>query len=57
MAKKKKKINSEFNDDEIIVGLDVGTTKICVIVARMKDENNIDILGIGKAPSLVFTEG
>ncbi|MEZ4822321.1 MAG: hypothetical protein R2942_07825 [Ignavibacteria bacterium] len=49
MAKKKKKINSEFNDDEIIVGLDVGTTKICVIVARMKDEN-IDILGIGKAP-------
>ncbi|MBP9191339.1 MAG: cell division protein FtsA [Ignavibacteria bacterium] len=57
MAKKKRKINSEFNDDEIIVGLDVGTTKICVIVARIKDENNIDILGIGKAPSFGLHRG
>ena len=37
--------------DEIIVGLDVGTTKICAIVARLTDNNNIDILGIGKSPS------
>ncbi len=38
-------------DSEIIVGLDVGTTKICVIVARVRDDNNIDIIGIGRAPS------
>lgn len=37
--------------EEIIVGLDVGTTKICVIVAHCKEDGNIDILGIGKAPS------
>jgi cell division protein FtsA len=46
----KRKSKKDIND-EIIVGLDVGTTKICVIVARVKDNFNIDILGIGKAPS------
>jgi cell division protein FtsA len=46
---KSKKINSTEGD--VIVGLDVGTTKICVIVARPKDNNNVDIIGIGKAPS------
>jgi len=38
-------------DDEVIVGLDVGTTKICVIVAKPRENNNVDIVGIGKAPS------
>ena len=38
-------------DDDIVVGLDVGTTKVCVIVARVMGENKIDIIGIGKAPS------
>jgi cell division protein FtsA len=38
-------------EDNIVVGLDVGTTKICVIVARVKEDNSIDILGIGKTPS------
>ncbi len=44
-------------DKKVIVGLDVGTTKICVIVARVKDDNNIDILGIGKAPSFGLHRG
>ncbi|MEO8209127.1 MAG: cell division protein FtsA, partial [bacterium] len=57
MAAKKKKKNSNFSDEEIIVGLDVGTTKICVIVARVKEDNNIDILGIGKAPSFGLHRG
>src|SRR5690606_35309626 len=35
----------------IIVGLDVGTTKICVIVARAGNNDKLDILGIGMAPS------
>ena len=38
-------------DSDLLVGLDVGTTKICAIVARPKDENNVDIIGIGMAPS------
>lgn len=44
-------------DSEIIVGLDVGTTKICAIVARIRDDNNIDIVGIGKAPSEGLSRG
>jgi len=50
MGKKNKKGKKEFNED-VIVGLDVGTTKILVIVARPRDENNVDIIGIGMAPS------
>jgi len=46
---KAKKIKGTEGD--VIVGLDVGTTKICVIVARPKGNNNVDIIGIGKAPS------
>jgi cell division protein FtsA len=46
---KSKKINSTESD--VIVGLDVGTTKICVIVARPNDNKSVDIIGIGKAPS------
>ena len=45
------------SEEDIIVGLDVGTTKICVIVARVKDDKNIDILGIGKAPSYGLHRG
>lgn len=44
-------------DSEIIVGFDVGTTKICAIVARIRDDNNIDIVGIGKAPSEGLSRG
>lgn len=50
MSPKKKKQETEELDN-IIVGLDVGTTKICVIVARVKDDKTVDILGIGKTPS------
>jgi cell division protein FtsA len=39
------------NESDIIVGLDVGTTKICVIVAKPKSNGTVDIIGIGKAPS------
>jgi cell division protein FtsA len=37
---------------EIIVGLDVGTTKICVIVGRINEHQKIEILGMGKADSV-----
>ena len=36
--------------DDLVVGLDIGTTKICVIVAD-RTENGIDIVGIGTHPS------
>jgi cell division protein FtsA len=51
MSLKSKKSSKLRKEKDIIVGLDVGTTKVCVIVARPKDENNVDIIGIGMAPS------
>ncbi|MCK5632150.1 cell division protein FtsA [bacterium] len=34
-----------------ITAIDIGTTKICVLVANQIDKNNIEVLGVGKAPS------
>jgi cell division protein FtsA len=33
--------------DEIVVGIDVGTTKVCTLIGRVEDENTIRILGVG----------
>jgi cell division protein FtsA len=42
--------------DEIIVGLDIGTTKIAAIVGEV-GEDGIDIIGIGTAPSRGLRKG
>ncbi|MDJ0849375.1 MAG: cell division protein FtsA [Myxococcota bacterium] len=42
--------------DELIVGLDIGTTKICVIVAE-RTENGVDVVGIGTHPSRGLRKG
>ncbi len=38
-------------NDKIVVGLDIGTTKICAIVGRKNEYGKLEILGIGKAVS------
>ncbi|MCB9251924.1 MAG: cell division protein FtsA [Flavobacteriales bacterium] len=40
-----------MNNPKIVVGLDIGTTKICAIVGRANEYGKVDILGIGKVPS------
>jgi len=37
--------------DEIVVGIDVGTTKVCTLVGRVDDSKSIRILGVGIEPS------
>lgn len=37
--------------ENIMVGLDIGTTKICAIVASIDEQERINILGVGKAQS------
>ncbi len=44
-------------EEEILVGLDVGTTKICAIVAEVVDNKKIDIIGIGSHPSTGLKKG
>ncbi len=41
----------------IIVGLDIGTTKIAVIVGRKNEHQKIEILGYGKVPSIGVKRG
>ncbi|MCC5914762.1 MAG: cell division protein FtsA [Balneolaceae bacterium] len=41
----------EHENERIVVGLDIGTTKVCAVVASIDDQDRIHILGVGKAPS------
>ena len=38
-------------EDKIIVGLDIGTTKICAIVGKKNEYGKLEVLGMGKAVS------
>ena len=42
--------------EELIVGLDIGTTKICAVVAE-RTESGLDIVGIGTHPSRGLRKG
>ncbi|MBW1696007.1 MAG: cell division protein FtsA [Deltaproteobacteria bacterium] len=42
--------------DDIIVGLDIGTTKICTVVGELSG-NDINIIGIGTHPSIGLRKG
>ena len=42
--------------DNIFVGLDLGTTKVCTIVGYEKD-NTLDIIGVGSVPSRGMSNG
>ncbi len=43
--------------DDIIVGLDIGTTKVCAIVAGTDEQGRLNILGVGRSPSDGITRG
>ncbi len=48
MAKKEK--------EEIVVGLDIGTTKVCSVVGEVTDKG-VDIVGVGTHPSRGLRKG
>ena len=48
MAKKK---------DRFVVGLDIGTHKVCAIVAEITDEGRLDVIGIGQIESRGLRKG
>ena len=43
--------------DELVVGLDIGTTKICAIVGEVTNDDRVDIVGIGTHPSEGLRKG
>lgn len=44
-------MQKDYNNDKLVVGLDIGTTKICAIIGRMNEHNKLEILGLGKSVS------
>ena len=44
-------------DEPIVVGIDIGTTKVCTLVARVEGERNLRILGVGIEPSQGIRKG
>src|SRR5262245_56993055 len=42
---------AKIYSERIVTCIDVGTTKICVLVAHMNDANQIEIVGVGRSPS------
>lgn len=51
------KPTQKFLNNDLIVGLDIGTTKIAVIVAERTDSGGVDIIGIGTHPSEGLRKG
>jgi len=43
--------------DHIVVGLEIGTSKICVVVGETRGDGTIRILGVGHAPSRGVRKG
>lgn len=43
-------------EDELLVGVDIGTTKICVVVGKVA-EGKVNIIGIGSHPSTGLRKG
>src|SRR5579872_3677379 len=43
--------------DEVIVALDIGTTKICTLVAEVDQDRQVNIVGVGTAPSRGMKKG
>ncbi|MCY7353333.1 MAG: cell division protein FtsA [Cytophagaceae bacterium] len=44
-------------DEKVVVGLDIGSTKVCAVVGRMNGQGTLDILGIGSAESKGVSKG
>ncbi len=43
--------------EQIVVGVDIGTTKVCAVVAAADELSRVNILGIGMAPSEGLNRG
>ncbi len=43
--------------EEFITGLDIGTTKVCAVIGMPTEDAEIEILGVGKAPSTGLKKG
>ncbi len=43
--------------DDIVVGLDIGSKKVCTVIGELGENDQIEIIGVGTAPSLGIKKG
>lgn len=43
--------------DNLIVGLDIGTTKVCAVIGEYNENDNLEITGVGMSPSQGLRRG
>ena len=48
---------ARISRDRVVTAIDIGTTKICVLIARIIHNEQIEIIGIGKTPSKGLKKG
>jgi len=44
-------------NDDLVVGLDIGTTKVCVVIAERNEKGILEITGVGLSPSTGMRKG
>lgn len=52
-----KEIERVMKNSTVSVGLDIGTTKILVMVGRRKADGSVEIIGVGQSPSTGVSKG
>src|SRR5260370_25018885 len=40
-----------MSNDRVVVGIDVGTTKVCALIAEVSDDDHLEVIGTGIVPS------
>jgi len=46
-----------MSKDNILVGLEIGTSKVCVVVGESRPDGSVKVLGVGQAPSRGVRKG
>lgn len=46
-----------MSSDRIVVGIDVGTTKVCALIAEVSDDDHLEVIGTGIVPSRGLKKG
>src|SRR5260370_7079335 len=41
----------QMSNDRIVVGIDVGTTKVCALIAEVSEDDHLEVIGVGIVPS------
>lgn len=44
-------------DSRVVIGMDIGTTKVCTVIAKINEANDLEIIGVGIVPSKGLRKG